>query len=227
MEEIDLKELFDFIKSKIEVVIITTILICTLGCLYILFLQKPMYSAYTTVVLSGNNNNGGVDSNTLGINNTLIETYASVAKSRSVIEKVIKNLKLGTSYESVAGKVSVSAINKTQIIKIAVRDLEPEVAKNIANETAKAFTKRVDEIYKLENIGILDEAIAPTTPYNINIKKTLIISFFMGVVMSLAILFMIFYFDRTIKSTEQIEQKVKLPILGSVQDFSSKKGGKK
>lgn len=226
MEEIDLKELFDFIKSKIEVVIITTILICTMGCLYILFLQKPMYSAYTTVVLSGNNNNS-VDSTTLGINNTLIETYASVAKSRSVIEKVIKNLKLGTSYESVAGKVSVSAINKTQIIKIAVSDLESEVAKDIANETAKAFTKRVEEIYKLENIGILDEAIAPTAPYNINIKKTLIICFMMGIVLSLAILFMIFYFDRTIKSTEQIEQKVKLPILGSVQDFSSKKGGKK
>lgn len=227
MEEIDLKELFDFLKSKIEVIIITTILICTMGCLYILFLQKPMYSAYTTVVLGGNNNGGTVDSTTLSINNTLIETYASVAKSRTVIEKVIKNLKLGSSYEAISGKVSVSAINKTQIIRISVSDLEPENAKDIANETAKAFTKEIERLYKLENIGVLDEAIAPTTPYNINIPKTLIICFFMGVVISLAILFMIFYFDRTIKSTEQIEQKIKLPILGSVQDFSSKKGGKR
>ncbi len=229
MEEIDLKELFEFLKSKIEVIIITTILICTLGCLYILFLQKPMYSSYTTVVLGGNNSNndGSVDSNILGINNTLIETYASVAKSRVVIDKVIKNLKLNTTYEAVAGQVSVSAINKTQIIRIAVSDLDPEVAKDIANETAKAFIKEIERLYKLENIGVLDEAISPVAPYNINIPKTIIVCFLVGIVLSLAILFMIFYFDRTIKSTEQIEQKIKLPILGSVQDFSSKKGGKK
>ena len=156
MEEIDLKELFEFLKSKIEVIIITTILICTLGCLYILFLQKPMYSSYTTVVLGGNNSNndGSVDSNILGINNTLIETYASVAKSRVVIDKVIKNLKLNTTYEAVAGQVSVSAINKTQIIRIAVSDLDPEVAKDIANETAKAFIKEIERLYKLENIKL-------------------------------------------------------------------------
>ena len=38
--------------------------------------------------------------------------------------------------------------------------------------------------------------------------------------------FMIFYFDRTIKSVEQVEQKIKLPILGSVQEFNSKRGRK-
>ena len=38
-------------------------------------------------------------------------------------------------------------------------------------------------------------------------------------------LFLIFYFDRTIKSAEQVEQKIKLPILGSVEVFD--KGGKK
>lgn len=229
MEEIDLKELFDFLKSKIEVIVITTILICTIGCLYILFLQKPMYSAYTTVVL-GSNNNGtgqGISTNDINLNNNLIETYANVAKSRVVIDKVIKNLKLGSSYGEVSSKVSVSAINKTQIIKISVSDLEPEKAKDIANETAKAFTKEAERLFQLENIGVLDEAIAPTAPYNINIPKTLIICFFMGIILSLAILFIIFYFDRTIKSTEQIEQKIKLPILGSVQDFSSKKGGKR
>lgn len=227
MEEIDLKELFTFLKSKIEIIIITTILVCTFGCLYILFFQKPLYSAYTTVVLSGNGSTGDIDSTTININNALIDTYAQVAKSRKVINSVIKNLKLDSSYESVASKVSVSAISNTQIIKISVNDLDPENAKNIANETAKAFTKEVEKFYSIENIGVLDEAILPTTPYNINIPKTLIVCFFIGIIISFAILFMIFYFDRTIKSTEQIEQKIKLPILGSVQDFGSKKGGKK
>ena len=61
-----------------------------------------------------------------------------------------------------------------------------------------------------------------------NITKQIIIYIGLGIVVSLAIVFIIFYFDRTIKSVEQIEQKIKLPILGSVQDVSkSGKGGKR
>ena len=47
----------------------------------------------------------------------------------------------------------------------------------------------------------------------------------LGLVLAAGILFIIFYFDRTIKSVEQVEQKLKLPILGSVQEID--KGGKK
>ena len=46
-----------------------------------------------------------------------------------------------------------------------------------------------------------------------------------GFVVGTGILFMIYYFDRTIKSVEQIEQRIKLPILGSVEEYS--KGGRK
>jgi len=41
MEEIDLKELFDFVKSKIGLLIIITVGICLFGCVYGLFICKP------------------------------------------------------------------------------------------------------------------------------------------------------------------------------------------
>lgn len=225
MEEINLKELFEFVKSKIEIIIITTILVCTLGCLYILFLQKPMYKSYTTVVLKSSSENGGITQTELSINKNLVQTYAEIIKSRRILDQVINNLKLSTSYGVLSGRVSVSAVNNTEIIRISVSDEAPEVARDIANEAAKVFTKEIDSLYKMDNVGILDDAKESERPYNINIVKQLIICFFIGLVLSLGILFIIFYFDRTIKSTEQIEQKIKLPILGSVQDFS--KGGKK
>ena len=45
-----------------------------------------------------------------------------------------------------------------------------------------------------------------------------------GFVLGAGILFIIYYFDRTIKTTEQIENKIKLPILGSIEEIT--KGGK-
>ena len=55
MEEIDLKELFEFFMSKISLLIVITVSVCLLGSMYGLFLQTPMYSSYTTVVLSSEN----------------------------------------------------------------------------------------------------------------------------------------------------------------------------
>jgi capsular polysaccharide biosynthesis protein len=98
------------------------------------------------------------------------------------------------------------------------------MAKNIANVTAKFFNEEVANLYNMENVNVLDEATTSDSPYNINVPKQIAIYFMVGFVLAAGILFIIYYFDRTIKSVEQIEQKIKLPILGSVQDNS--KGGK-
>ena len=73
----------------------------------------------------------------------------------------------------------------------------------------------------MNNVNILDEAIEAENPYNINVFKQVTLYFIVGLVLACGILFIIFYFDRSIKSVEQIEQKVKLPILGSVQKMGN------
>lgn len=218
MEEIDLKELFTFIKSKIGLLIIITVGVCLIGCIYGLFIQKPMYSSYTTVILSGSEGTfNQADSN---LNKTLVDTYAEIVKSRRVLGQVIELLNLDLTYEELHNKIAVTAVNNTEIIKITVNDLDAIKAKNIANATANYFTKEVSDLYNLNNVDILDEAIEEDKPYNINIPKQIVIYFMLGFVLGAGVLFIIYYFDRTIKSVEQVEEKIKLPILGSVQELN-------
>ena len=47
MEEIDLKELFNFFKGKIGFIITITAAVCILGSIYGFLIQKPMYQSYT------------------------------------------------------------------------------------------------------------------------------------------------------------------------------------
>lgn len=223
MEEIDLKELFEFIKNKLGLLIIITVGVCLLGCVYGLFLQKPMYKSYTTIILSGSDSQ--ITQSELSLSKSLVDTYAEIVKSRRVLEQVIEELNLDTTYEKLYNKISVTSVNNTEIIKITVADTDPTEAKNIANVTANYFTKEVVDLYKVNNVNVLDEANTTSTPYNINVAKQIIIYLFIGLVISAGVLFIIFYFDRTIKSAEQVEQKIKLPILGSVEEFT--KGGKK
>ena len=227
MEEIDLKELFEFIKKKIGLLITITVVICLLGCIYGLFIQKPMYKSYTTIILGGNETTASqtITQSDITLNKNLVDTYAEIVKSRRVLEQVIAELDLEETYEELSNKISVSSVNNTEIIKITVADSNPIEAKNVANVTANFFSKEVVKLYNMNNVNVLDEANEANEPYNINIPKQVIIYFFIGISIALSILFIIFYFDRTIKSVEQVEQKIKLPILGGVEEY--KKGGKR
>ena len=227
MEEIDLRELLIFIKDKLGLLIIITAGVCLLGCIYGLFIQTPLYESYTTVILSGNESSSAINQADVNLNRVLVDTYAEIVKSWRVLTKVIEQLDLDTTYENLYNKISVSAVNNTEIIKITVNDENAIKAKNIANVTAEYFTEEIAELYNMNNVDILDEAIEAKKPYNINVIKQTIIYFMLGFILATGILFVIFYFDRSVKSIEQVEQKIKLPILGGVQDISKNKGGKK
>ena len=225
MEEIDLKELLIFVKNKIGLLITITVGVCLLGCIYGLFIQKPMYESYTTVILSSNESSSAINQADININKNLVSTYAEIVKSRRVLTQVIDELDLELTYEQLSSKISVSSVNDTEIIKISVNDENGIEAKNIANVTANYFVDEIADLYNMNNVDILDEAIETNKPYNINIPKQIIIYFMLGFILAAGILFVIYYFDRTVKSIEQVEQKIKLPILGSVQDMN--KGGKR
>ena len=227
MEEIDLKELFEFVKGKIGLLLIITVSVCLVGCIYGLFFQKPLYKSYTTVVLAGSDSgsSASITQTELAVNKNLVDTYAQIVKSRRVLDQVIDELGLDTTYNVLSSQIDVTALNNTEIIKITVDDEDAKKARNVANVTAKYFTKEVSDIYNMNNVTILDEAIEAKNPFNINVLKQVIIYFVVGLVLAFGILFVIFYFDRSIKSVEQIELKVKLPILGSVQKMGN--GGKK
>lgn len=222
MEEIDLKELFEFFKSKLSLFIVIVVGVCLVGSIYGLIIQKPMYSSYTTVILGSTETT--ITQNDVTLNKNLVNTYAEIVKSRRVLDQVIDELSLDINYDELVGMISVTAVNNTEIIKITINDSDAIVAKNIANITATVFADEVSNLYNMDNVNILDEAIASENPYNINIVKQIVIYFMIGLVLAAGVLFIIYYFDRTIKSVEQVEQKIKLPILGSVQEYS--KGGK-
>ena len=224
MEEIDLIELLNYFKKKIGLIIIIMSAVGILGCIYTLFIQKPMYNSYTTVILSGSSSSS-ITQTDVTLNKNLISTYAEIVKSGRVLNQVIKELNLDISYELLSSEISVTSLNNKEIIKITVNNESADMAMKIANSTASVFTKEISSLYKMDNVSILDYATINESPYNINVLKQLIIYILAGLVISLGTVFMIFYFDRTIKSAEQIEQKIKLPVLGSVQDIS--KGGKK
>ena len=105
---------------------------------------------------------------------------------------------------------------KNYIIKITVDNKDGNLAKNIANEIAKVFNGEIIKLYNIQNIGIVDYAEESLVPYNINILKSIAIYILAGLFTSLAVVFVMFYFDTTIKTTEEVERKLNIPVIGAI-----------
>ena len=207
MEEINLAELFKFFISKIKFIAIATVACLVLGLVYVGFIITPMYHSSTTLILVGGNDNQNstTTQNDINLNKNLVSTYSEIVKSRTVLQQVIDKLKL-----------DVSSVENTEIIKIQVSNKDNKVAKKIATTTADVFIKEVKNIYNLTNVSVIDKAILETNPYNINYVKQLLIAGLIGFVLSSLVVFLIFYFDTTIKSSKDIEEKLGLPVIGNI-----------
>lgn len=218
MEEINLEELFKFFISKIKFIIAATFACLVLGFIYISFILTPMYHSSTTLILVGNNDNQNsiTTQNDINLNKNLVSTYSEIVKSRTVLQQVIDKLKLDEDTIELSKRISVSSVENTEIIKIQVSDENNKRAKEIATTTADVFMKEVKNIYNLTNVSVIDKASLEEIPYNINMVKQLLIAGAIGFVLSSGIVFLIFYFDTTIKSSKDIEEKLGLPVIGNI-----------
>lgn len=215
MEEINLKEVYTYFKFRILWILIAIVAIVVIGNIYTIITRVPMYQSNTTLVLVGESKKGYSQSDSV-LNQNLIGTYSQIITSRTVLSQVIDNLKLKTTTESLSKNITTSSVEDTEIIKITVNSSKRKEAAKIADEVATVFSKEVQDIYNLENVTIIDKAEIATSPYNINYVKDNIIYLMIGIVLSFGIVFVMYYFDTTIKSSEVVEEKLGLPVIGIV-----------
>lgn len=216
MEEINLKELGNYFLSHIVIILSVITVILIVGCIYSVVIKKPLYHGTTSIVLVNQNNGNTITNSDIQVNRNLVETYTQIIKSRKILSTVISQLGLTYSESVLANNVSVSAITDTDIIKISVSDENNQLAADIANEIARVFIEDIKTRYNLQNVSVLDEAVAESSPYNVNIAKEIVLYILIGVVLGCAIVFVMFYFDTSIKSSTEIEEKFGLAVLGNV-----------
>ena len=241
MEEIDLKELFEIFWHKKAQIILIILIFMVLGVIYSVGFVTPMYSSSTTLVLAGTassteeQSTNTITTADLTINSKLVATYSELVKSKNILGQVISNLGINVNEEQLRQNVQVTSVEDTELIEITVSNENPEYAAKIANEIAKVFEEKIaKEIYNINNVHIVDEATASTEPSNVNHVKDIVIFAFIGAVVAVMYVLIANMLDTTVKTQEDIEKGIKIPVLASIPIYSSvderkpmKKGGKR
>ena len=219
-EVIDLREYLSIIKKKWFIMAILCVVCVAASTVYSFFIAKPVYQAETTLIVKTEKTEGTntVTSDQIKTTQQLAVTYGEIIKSRKVLDDVIKNLDLDESYGQLSGKISVSTVSDTQIIKISVKDTNKSNAAKIANEIPKVFAKEAIRIADANGVEVIDKAQTPVNPVSPNKKMNILIAGVLGVMIGLFIIILIEFLNNKIKTPQDIEKELGLPLLGVIPE---------
>ena len=222
MEEINLKDFFNYYKKYVLIVVLCAVMFGIGITIYDKLFKTPKYTTSTTIVLVKDANSDitkqaeTINQSDITLNQKLVATYRQIVKSKLVLEQVIDKLNLNYSYEKLFNEIKVEALEETEIIKISVTDEDSKLCPNIANKVAEIFENEITKIYKLNNVSIIDKAVEDTSPSNNTFFRDFVLAIFLAVAGSSAIIFVVYYFDDTLRSTENVESELDMPLIGKI-----------
>ena len=231
MEEINIRDFLNYLKKYVLVIVAVALVLIIGVFIYDKSIKKPLYTTYTTIILTKSNETQTgttITQNDILLNQKLVETYSKIIKSKLVLEQVISETGVTYTAEELSENVSVEAYENTEMLKISVTDQDPELAANIANSIAQVFSGEIAKIYQINNISVVDVAVTPEEVSNNTLKRDLLIALFISIFGTIGVVFVVYYFDDTVKLTDDLEEEIGMPVVAKVfkSDIGSKNNRK-
>lgn len=227
MEEvIDLRELYMLLKRNLLLIISVTLIAMIIGAIVSFFLITPVFEASATMIVNKSENTGSRDVtyNDLLLTQKLVKTYSVIMESDMVLNRVIEALKLDIDTDQLRGMLNISGINDTEVIRIKVSSVDPQLAANIANEITRQAPEEIIRAVKAGSVEVIDPASVPTKPVKPRKAMNTAIAGLLGALVSIGAVFLKYYFDDTIKTEDDIREKLKLPVLGVLPLYRPENG---
>ena len=227
--EIDLLEIANVLIHKAVVIILLGVAFAVAGFIGTKVFMSPVYTSTTKMVVLTKENNGNITNSDLQASSSLSKDYAELIQSRTVLEGVINELGLDTSYEGLLNTISVSIPDETRIITISVTDENPSEAAEIADAIRNASAEHIQAVMDTEAVNVVDMANIPESPSSPDTRLNTLISAAVGVLLGIAIVVLRYMLDDTIKTAEDVEKYLGLSTLGNIptEEVKSRKKRKK
>lgn len=219
--DIDLLEIFNLLKRKIAVIIVATLIGGILGFVTNKFFITPMYeSSVNMIVNTRKDNNANVTNDNITSAQKMVSTYAIIIKSNTVLNRVIENLRLDTTYNELNSRVKVSSIDNTQVMKISIQDEDPIVASNIIKQISTIAPKIIVESVEAGSCKVISEIETTEKPVSPNVLKNTVLIAFLFMAGSMAVIIIKELMSNYIEDDDDVQKKLGLPVLGVIPEIS-------
>lgn len=217
---IDLREMLGVLKKKFWLISLITLIITIATGVYTYYYITPQYQATTELLVNKE------DPAKQGVINQqeMFDTYSGIMTSPRILKIAADKLNMKGKEKALAGKINITSVKNSQIMSITVTDTNQKQAATIANTVADTFKTEIVKIMNINNVQILTEAVADpgAAPVKPNKTQNIMIAFVVGLLVSIGLAFLLDFLDRTIKTDQDVERKLGLPVLGSITVMKEK-----
>ena len=212
-----LRDYLDIVKKR-WVVIVTITVLTVAAILVFSFIQKPVYEAKATCMVSATNT-GSDQYAAIQIIEQLLQTINKIAVSRPVLEDASNRLSRSASANQLQKTATSEVVTNTQLIVIHARDADPIKAMLKANAIADSLIDFVNlnggagGTYKIEKV---EAALTPKSPISPRPVRNGILGVFLGLILGVAGAAVVEFIDVSVKSKEELGQLLDLPVLAEI-----------
>jgi len=169
----------------------------------------------------------------------MIELNARIAQARRNLDAVSRDA-LARAREAARAEYQTAARRERSLeaalagVKAENRELN-SAAVEYSNLQIEISTKRqlLDELLRRQsetdvtsrlqatresNVRVVDKALVPGAPFRPSLSRDLTLGLGGGSLLGLALVFLLHYMDRTLKTREEVERRLELPVLAVVPD---------
>lgn len=223
-ETISLQELFSVLRKSLWRIVALTIVAALISFAVSSFLIKPTYQAETQILVTPKKQeNNIIDAQQVQSSVTLVNTYRVIIKSPAILETVQKEVSNApTSLSVLNNMITVESEQNSQVINVSVQSTDAALASDIANSVASVFSEDIPKLMNVDNVKVLSVSGIPTSPVSPNIILNTAIAAVVGLLLGIGLAFLREVLDRRIRTEEQVQQILDLPVLGSIPDIDSK-----
>ena len=193
------------------------------GALLLTATSTELYRAESRVfvnVPSASNVQSGVQG--LQLTNELLPSYAELASSRLVADRVKTELSLTESVGEIRSALSAEVQPDTLFIQIAAVDEDPEQARRIAEAATTALSEAVAELEegRPDDVAVelrtIDPATTPSQSFEPRTGYNLALGALLGLFAGVLLALVLEALDRSVKSGAEVARVSGAPLVGMV-----------
>lgn len=218
---IDLGEVWALIKKHIWMLIGATVVGAVVAGGLTWALIPKTYAASGTLFLTPRVQEGEIDINSLNSNQKLVSNVMNLLTQDNIMSMVAQETGMAST-EDVRDALSITNTDNTEIITVTATTEDPKLSKEIATTTINTFIDTMKDSLNVQNIQITDQPKLSYEPVGPSIKKNAAIGGLAGLVLGLGFLVIHMLTDKRLKTREEAEKYLGLPVYAELPDLEKK-----
>lgn len=225
--EFSIRSIINLFRKNLIIIILVTILAGLGSYVYTKFFVNKVYACevrfcINTIVKS---NDGST---------TLSEDKSALTYSQKLVDSCIQMLSTNTFFETVSQRIngkysatrlknmiSYACLNSTEYFRVYIKGTSTADLKKIGDAIAEIAPINIESIKSNLDIVLVDPARVTTNPISPDTTRNVMIGTIAGFFIIVLILILKDYLDVRIKSTDEKLEKLGLPVLARIPDFTA------